>query len=496
MTAQDQYDREWLALARPPDYVNPVAQGRYNLVVIGAGTAGLVAATGAVALGARVALIEQNRVGGSRLNVGCIPSKALVRSARAVGDFRRSHGLGIIAPESPQVSFPAVMERMRRLRAQTASADSVARLVAQGIEIFFGEARFDDRSHISVDGQQLAFSRALIATGSSPALPSIPGLSALQPLTNETLFSLTELPPRLAIIGAGPIGCEMAQAFARFGSRVTVYDKEPRILPADDLDPAEMIKAALVRDGIQFRLGCTDLHGELANGTKRLRGQTADGEFADDFEQVLVSSGRTPNVKSLNLDAAHVAYDELGVLVTDHLRTSNRQIFAAGDVCSPHKFTHAADALARTVIANAMFFGTQRVSSLLIPWCTFTDPEIARVGIGEQDTESEHLIRLEIPLRENDRALLDGEEEGVLRIYHDRRGGIHGATLVASHAGEMIGELIVAMRHNVRLGSLASDIHPYPTQSEIFKRAGDQYRRTLLTPTVSAVLKKFLRWRR
>jgi pyruvate/2-oxoglutarate dehydrogenase complex dihydrolipoamide dehydrogenase (E3) component len=307
---------------------------------------------------------------------------------------------------------------------------------------------------------------------------------------------LKELPPRLAIVGAGPIGCEMSQAFARFGSRVVVYDKEPRILPADDLHPSEIVREALQREGVVFRLACTDLRLDASDREKRLSGRSAGEAFEDEFDEVLIASGRVPNVEDLNLNAAHVEYDESGVLVNDRLRTTNPRVYAAGDVCSQGKFTHAADAMARTVIANALFFGTQRISSALIPWCTYTDPEIARVGIGENDAHGKEYTVLDLPLQGSDRAVIDGQEEGLLRIYHDRHGRIHGATLVAAQAGEIIGELVVAMRHNVRLGALASDIHPYPTQSEIIKRAGDMYRRTLLTPTMAKMLKKFLEWRR
>jgi pyruvate/2-oxoglutarate dehydrogenase complex dihydrolipoamide dehydrogenase (E3) component len=288
----------------------------------------------------------------------------------------------------------------------------------------------------------------------------------------------------------------MAQTFARFGSRVVVYDKEPRILPADDLHPAEIVCESLQRDGVVFRLSCTDLRLDVTERSKRLRGRSAGDAFADEFDEVLIASGRIPNVEDLNLDAAHVDYDEKGILVNDRLRTTNPRVYAAGDVCSQGNFTHAADAQARTVIANALFLGTQRISSALIPWCTYTDPEIARVGIGENDEHSKEYTALDLPLRDSDRAVIDGQEEGLLRIYHDRHGRIHGATLVAAQAGEIIGELVVAMRHNVRLGALASDIHPYPTQSEIIRRAGDLYRRTLLTPTVAGILRKFLKWRR
>lgn len=496
MNSPDTSDQEWLALVRPAAYENPVPRDRYNLVVIGAGKAGLVAATGAAALGARVALIERNLIGGTRLNTGDVPSKILIRAARALAEARRAREFGIQISGEPHVDFAAVMQRVRRLRAQIASNDSVTQLTQRGVDVYFGEARFEDGDHISVGDRKLAFARALIATGSSPVLPQIPDIKTVSPLTSETLFGLEAVPPRLAIVGGDSIGCEMAQVFARLGSRVIVYDTEPRILTAHDLAPAEIVRDALQRDGVVFRLACTKLRFENINGVKRLHGSTADAAFTDEFDEVFVSGGRIPNVEGLNLAAAHIDCDEHRLLVNDRLRTTNSHVFAAGDVCSQYKSSHVADAQARMVIANALFFSGQRMSSLLIPWCTYTDPEIARVGIGETHPRCKLCLVADLPFKSNDRAVLDGQEEGMLRIYHDRRGGILGATLVAAHAGEVIGEIVVAMRHHARLGSLASDIHPYPTQSEILKRAGDMYRRTLLTPPVISVLRRIMKWRR
>lgn len=496
MNSQDTSDQEWLALVRPAAYENPVPRDRYNLVVIGAGKAGLVAASGAATLGARVALIERNLIGGTRLNAGDIASNSLIRSARAVAEARRAREFGMQISGEPHMDFAAVMQRVRRLRAQIASNDSVTQLTQRGVDVYIGEARFEDADHISVEGRKLAFARALIATGSSSSLPTIPGIKTVSPLTSETLFTLDAVPPQLAIIGGDSIGCEMAQVFARFGSRVIVYDTEPRILTAHDHAPAEIVRDALQRDGVVFRLACTELRFENTQGVKRLHGTSADASFTDEFDDVFISGSRVPYVEGLNLAAAHVDYDEGGVMVNDRLRTTNSHVFAAGDVCSQYKSSHAADAQARIVIANALFFSGQRMSSLLIPWCTYTDPEIARVGIGETHPRCKLCLVADLPFKSNDRAVLDGQEEGMLRIYHDRRGGILGATLVAAHAGEIIGEIVVAMRHRARLGSLASDIHPYPTQSEILKRAGDTYRRTLLTPPVISLLRSIMKWRR
>jgi len=380
----DEHNRRLQSSTHPPDWTNSELRGRYNLVVIGAGTAGLVTAAGAAGLGAKVALIEKHLTGGDCLNVGCVPSKALIRCARAAADARAT-------------------------------------------------------------------------------APPIKGLAEAGYLTHETVFSLTELPRRLAIIGAGPIGCEMAQAFARFGSQVTLIEADKQILIREDYDAARRIEAALVRDGVK-----------------------------------IICGGK--NVEGLNLEAVGVQYDKrVGVTVDDRLRTTNRRIFAAGDICSKYKFTHGADAMARIVIQNALFFGRAKASALTIPWCTYTDPEIAHVGMYEKDAQEAGIEaqRFTVELKDVDRAILDGEEDGFLKV-HVRKGTdrILGATLVARHAGEMISEITLATVSGAGLGALAKTIDPYPTQADVFKRAGDAYSRTRLTPFVKKLFNRLLAWRR
>jgi pyruvate/2-oxoglutarate dehydrogenase complex dihydrolipoamide dehydrogenase (E3) component len=488
-----------LSYTHPADWRNPTPSGRYNLVVIGAGTAGLVSAAGAAGLGAKVALIERHLLGGDCLNYGCVPSKALIRCARAAAEVTRAGEFGVRVPAGTQVDFPAVMERMRQLRAGLSLHDSADRFRQLGVDVFFGDARFVSPTAVEVAGQRLEFARAVLATGARAADPGIPGLSDAGYLTNETVFSLTSLPPRLLVLGAGPIGCELAQAFRRLGSEVHLIQRGPKILPREDPDAAAIIHRRFEQEGIRLHLDVKVNRAERAEGVKRLIGDRAGRPWSADGDTILVGVGRKANVEGLNLEAAGIAYDANGVHVDDHLRTSNSHIFAAGDICSTFKFTHAADATARLALQNALFFGRKRLSSLVIPWCTYTDPEVARVGLTESEARRRGLSvdTFTVKLDEVDRAVLDGETEGFARI-HVRQGTdrIVGATIVASHAGEMMGEITLAMTKHIGLGAIATNIHSYPTQAEAIKKLGDLYQRSRLTPRVAAILRTILRWRR
>ena len=496
----DEYNRTLVSNVHPPDWVNPEPARRYNLVVIGAGTAGLVAAAGAAGLGAKVALIEKHLLGGDCLNVGCVPSKCLIRSSRAYADVRDAHEFGVRVPEGVDVDFPVAMERMRRLRSQISHHDSAQRFRELGVDVFLGEGRFSGPGTIEVEEKRLCFKKAVLAMGGRPAEPAIPGLTEAGYLTNETVFSLVELPKRLAVIGAGPIGCELAQAFHRLGSKVSLLHRNIYILTREDPDAAEIVQRAFLQDGVKLLLGGKILNVEKRNGAKLIRWQGNEGVRELSVDEILVGVGRTPNVQGLNLEAAGVKYqDRTGVEVNAYLQTSNPRIYAAGDIYSPHKFTHTADALARIVIQNALFLGRKKASLLTIPWCTYTDPEIAHVGMYEGDAQARgiELDTLVRPLKQVDRAIADGEEEGLLKI-HVKKGTdkILGATLVARHAGEMISEITLAMVGNIGLGTLATVIHPYPTQAEAIKQLGDAYNRTRLTPLVKKVLSRWLAWTR
>ncbi len=496
----DEHNQALLRSAHPDDWTNPTPQGRYNLVVLGAGTAGLVAAAGAAGLGAKVALVERRLMGGDCLNYGCVPSKALIRVARAVADIRRARELGVRLDGDPDVDFPAVMARMRALRARIAPHDSVQRFAELGIDVFLGDGRFAGPDTLTVEGQTLRFARACIATGARPVTPPIPGLADTGFLTNETVFSLTELPQRLAILGAGPIGCELAQTFVRFGAEVHLIDIADQVLGREDRDAAEIVHAALRQDGVSLLLGHGVARVERTADGKRLHFRDEDATTSLDVDELLVGVGRAPNVDGIGLEAAGVQFDKrVGVTVDDRLRTSNARIFAAGDVCSAYKFTHTADALARIVIQNALFFGRARASTLTVPWCTYTDPEVAHVGAYEHETREKGIATTIVRIEMNsvDRAILDGEEDGFVKILAGKRSGkILGATLVARHAGEMISEITALMARGGRLKDLSRTIHPYPTQAEVFKKAGDAHARTGLTPTVKKILSTILAWRR
>jgi len=496
----DDANRELVARVHPGSWRNPSPAAKYDLVVLGGGTAGLVSAVGAAGLGARVALVERHLLGGDCLNTGCVPSKALLRSARAVGDIRRAAHLGVTT-DRVNVDFGAVMRRMRQRRAHIARHDSAERLQALGIDVFFGAARFADERSVTVDGQRLIFRRAVIATGGRPVAPPVPGLDAVPFFTNETIFSLTDRPSRLLVIGAGPIGCELAQAFARFGATVTVFDHASQVLPREGADAAAIVRRALEADGVRLELDARLNRVEAVDGEIRIHfGRDRDrhpdaGSVAGDA--VLVAAGRAPNIEGLDLEAAGIEATSRGVTVNDRLRTSNARVYASGDVCSRYQFTHAADAMSRAVIQNALFYGRRRASALTIPWVTYTDPEVAHVGVSEshvQDSEG-RLHTITVPLSDIDRAVVDDETDGFVRVHHER-GRIRGCTIVAAHAGEMIGEAVYAITRGGTLSALSSTIHPYPTQAEALRKAGDLYRRESLTPRVRTWLARYFAWTR
>ena len=498
----DEHNQKLVSHVRPPDWINPTPAGRYNMVVIGAGTAGLVTAAGAAGLGARVALIERYLMGGDCLNVGCVPSKALIRAARAVAEVRNATEFGVEAREGVTVNFPAIMERMRRLRAHIAPNDGAERFKSLGVDVFLGEAKFTGPRTVEVDGKTLRFSKACIATGGRAAVPPIPGIEQVGYLTNETIFSLTELPKRFAVIGAGPIGCEMAQAFGRFGSEVYLIEAMHGILPREDPEAAAIIKRALLREGMQIM--CCGKHLRVSKDPrgKRLTVDSHEGHYDLVADEILVAVGRAPNVEGLNLEAAGVTHDKFGVKVNDRLQTTNPRIYAAGDICSKYKFTHAADAMARMVIQNALFGFLPvkaRASRLTMPWCTFTVPELAHVGMYPSELEEQGIAydTFSLDLEDVDRAILDGETNGLLKI-HAKKGTdrILGATLVAHHAGDMISEVTLGMVNKIGLKGYSSTIHPYPTQAEVFRKAGDAFNRGRLTPRTKKILARLMAWQR
>ena len=581
MLPHDEHNARLLDHVHPPTWVNPTPAARYNLVVIGAGTAGLVTAAGAAGLGAKVALIERDLMGGDCLNVGCVPSKALISAARAAVSVRRAREFGVsdaateterraaTAVSSPQlcgerarvrgldeeqtshtgadsspsprpstlnpqplgeepltlalspqgrgegtrIDFSGVMERVRRLRADIAPNDSAARFQGLGVDVFLGEGRFTGPDTIEVAGQTLRFKKAVIATGARASRPDTPGLAEAGYLTNETVFNLTELPARMAVIGGGPIGCELAQAFARLGAQVTLIEKSHQLLGREDEAAARLVQASLERDGVRVLLDAVVERvtservashvpiAEEGEGNRQKRLVVRDGAEMIEVtvDEILVAAGRTPNVEGLNLETVGVEFNARGVVVNDRMQTTNPRIFAAGDVCSPFKFTHAADFMARVVIQNSLFFGRAKASALVIPWCTYTSPEVAHVGLTERVAAEQGMeVRAFVQdFRHVDRAILEGSTDGFVKILvksgTDR---IVGATIVADHAGEMIGEIVLAMKHRIGLGRLATTIHPYPTVAEAIRKCGDAYNKTRLTPFVKRLFERWLAWTR
>jgi pyruvate/2-oxoglutarate dehydrogenase complex dihydrolipoamide dehydrogenase (E3) component len=493
----DLQTQDLLVNARPPGWQNPTPpRDPYHLLVIGAGPGGLVAARAAAALGARVALIERHLLGGDCLNTGCVPSKTLIRTSRLYAEMRSAANFGAAPPAGIQVDFPAAMERVRRIRSRISRVDSASRLSAEGIDLYFGSAHFVGPDAVEVGGVRMRFNKAMIATGSHSVLPTVPGLAQAGYLTNENVFELTQLPPSLLVIGGGPLGCELAQAFCRFGTRTVIAHAEPLFLPGEERDAAQMVSDALARDGVEIHLNSTAVKVRVEGGRKLVELVNAGNTATVAVDQILTGIGRMPAVEGLDLEAAGVAYDaNAGIRVDDFLRTSNPRIFAAGDVCLERKFTDTAEASARIVVRNALFLGRKRMSALTIPWCTYTDPEIAHVGIYVKQARERRIPvkTFTVPMHDVDRAIADGEEDGFVKIHvRDGSDTILGATIVARHAGEMINGISLAMVAGIGLRTLARVIHTYPTQAEAIKKAADAYTRTRLSPLLGWMLRKWL----
>ncbi|RIL05957.1 MAG: FAD-containing oxidoreductase [Proteobacteria bacterium] len=500
MPTDSPHDRALLAAVHPGDWRNPAPADRYNLVVLGGGTGGLVSAAVAAGLGAKVALVERAWLGGDCLNTGCVPSKALIHAGRLATDAQRAAALARPEREAPRPDFGVAMERMRAIRARIAPNDSAARFRDLGVDVFLGEGRFVARDALEVGGARLRFARAVVATGGRAAAPPIPGLAEAGFLTNESVFDLTAPPARLAVIGGGPIGCELAQTFARLGVQVTVFEMGAHLLEREDADAAAIVQRALVRDGVRLVLGAKVLGVARDGDARAIRwADGGAGESVAHADAILVAAGRAPNVEGIGLERAGVAFERSGIQVDDRLRTTNPNVYAVGDCCMAEKFTHAADAAAKIAVQNAFFFGRKKLSALVMPWCTYTDPELAHVGLSPRDAEARG-IALDTytqSFEHVDRALTDGAEDGFVRV-HVRRGTdrVVGATVVAPHAGEMLSLLTAAITNGVGLGKLAGTIFPYPTQSEAIKAVANQYMRTRLTPTVKRLFETWMRWRR
>ena len=459
----------------------------YPLVVLGGGTAGLVTAAAAAGLGTRVLLIERHLLGGDCLNSGCVPSKALLAAghkAKQCGDA---------------LDFSDVMTEMRRKRAAIGKHDSAQRFTELGVDVAFGSAKFTGPKTISIGGREISFRRAVVATGGHPFVPPIEGLDDIPVLTSENLFALQSLPARLVVLGGGPIGVEMAQAFARLGSSVQLVEMADRILPREDADAARLVRGSLERDGVNIspatgiRAVSRGPDGSLEIALASAgRGETTNLVEAD---SLLVAVGRRPNIEGLGFEKAGVRYDESGVETDDFLRTTNRRIYAAGDVARHQKFTHAADFMARTVVRNALFGGRARWSDVVVPWATYTDPEVAHVGRPAIEAQQIAANSLSVWSRDVDRSYLENDDEGFAKVHVDSRGRLLAATVVGRGAGDIIGYFSLAMQKGMSLSEIASAMHPYPSRSEIVRKLADAYNRTRLTPTVGRLLSSMIRLR-
>ena len=499
MSPDNHDNRMLLEDAHSPAWRNPEPRDQYNLVIVGAGPAGILTARAAATVGAKVALVERKLLGGVCLNVGCIPSKTIIRTSRLYAEMRDAENFGAQVPTGINVDFPAVMERLRRIRTRIIRLrGSAQRLSSIGVDVYFGEGRFAGPRAVVVDGKTLRFKKALIATGARPKCPSIPGLAEAGFLTNENVFDLTKCPRRLLVIGGGPLGCELAQAFCRLGSQVTIVQDDPMFLGNEERDAAQILSDALARDGIEIHLNTQAVRVRVEGKQKLIDLVSDDRKPTVIADEILVGVGSVPNVEGMNLEAAGVEHDsEAGIPINDFLQTTNPRIYAAGDVCSEHKFPHIEAPAARIVVRNALFCGRQRLSTLAIPWCTYTDPEIAHVGlyVREARARSIPVKTFTVLMHDVDRAITDGEEEGFVKI-HVKEGTdkILGATVVASHAGEMISEISLAMGSGIGLRALAAINQPYPTQASAIKMAADAYNSTRLTPALRWLFKQWLAW--
>lgn len=451
---------------------------RYDLAVIGGGTAGLVSAAVSAGIGARTALVEQHRMGGECLWTGCVPSKAIIRSASVLHALHHAGDYGLEA--DGRADFARVMERVHGIIRRIEPHDSPERFRGLGVDVVEGRARFVSPEHAEVGGRRIHAKRWILATGSRTAIPSLPGLEEAGYLTHETLWDLRALPDSMLVLGAGPIGIEMAQAFVRLGSRVTVVSESAQVLHREDPEIAAVLHRRLEREGITLHLSSKARSVRVDGDAKLIAVSTSTGEVEIRAAAILVATGRRPNVEDMGLDVLGVAVTEKGVTVDPALRTSAAHVWAAGDVVGPYRFTHVADYQARIAVPNALFPVRRKVDYRVVPWCTYTEPEVARVGLTEAEARAEWGDRASVYHYAHDsldRALCDGETDGLTKIVLDPKGRIAGAHVVGARAGDTIHEAVLAVRHRLKLSDLSGMIHIYPTYPESLKRTADAYLR-------------------
>jgi len=521
----DELNTALLNNVHPPDWQDPKAteSDMYDVVVIGAGVGGLITAGSSAGVGGKVAMIEAHMLGGDCLNTGCVPSKAFIHSANMAhglkNDVARMEEAGVfVDPSAVRVDFDKVMKRVRKVRSEISHHDSATRYSKElGVEVFIGYAKFTSPRSVIVNGQTLNFKKAVVATGGYPSLVPMEGIKMLhekatskeicdseRPLvmTNETFFNMTRQPTNMVTIGAGVIGMELSQAMQRLGTKVTVLGRSGKVLPKEDQDMAEIVKQQMVDDGVDFKLSVKEyvkleLTGKTSeSGLPEMAMTMLEKGSSEPItlicDAVLVAAGRRANVTGMDLEKAKVDYTPDGLVVNDKLQTTNSRIYGVGDVCSKFKFTHAADFMARAVVRNSLFFGKEKMSELLIPYATFTTPEIASVGLYGKDLDEQGIEYkiIEKHFKDNDRAICDDSTQGFVRFRVDtKKGLILGASIVGEGAANMISEVTLAMQSGTALGTLASVIHPYPTTAEVLRQSGDVLNKEKLTTTVKILLR-------
>ena len=469
-----------------------------DLAIIGAGSGGLSVAAGAAQMGARVVLVEKSKMGGDCLNTGCVPSKALIAAGKAAQTIRTSARFGVNGHE-PDIDFAKVHEHVHGVIGAIAPHDSVERFEGLGVDVIQAAACFVSPAEIEADGRAIQARRFVVATGSSAAVPPIPGLNTVPFFTNESVFDLTERPEHLLVIGGGPIGAELAQAHRRLGSQVTLLEAF-EILPKDDRDAAALVRARLVEEGVDVREGAK-IASVRAQGNRLVVAlDTGAGDVTIEGTHLLVAAGRRANVEGLGLEAGGIRYSSQGIEVDARLRTSNRRVFAIGDVAGGYQFTHVAGYHAGIVLRNALFRIPAKARYDAVPWVTYTDPEIAQVGLTEAQANERHAGDVRVvrwAFADNDRAQAERETEGFIKVVVDRRGRVRGATLIGPHAGELLLPWVLAIQHRMKIGQIASVIAPYPTLGEISKRvAGSYYTDTLFGERTRRVVRFLQRFGR
>jgi pyruvate/2-oxoglutarate dehydrogenase complex dihydrolipoamide dehydrogenase (E3) component len=470
-------------------------------VVIGAGSAGLVSSYIAAAVKAKVALIEKHKMGGDCLNTGCVPSKALIRSAKMLAYGRRAAEFGLNQAEA-KVDFAAVMERVQRVISKVEPHDSIERYTSLGVECLTGEARITSPYTVEVNGRVLTTRSIIIATGASPFVPPIPGLKEAGYLTSDTLWELRDKPDRLVVLGGGPIGAEMTQAFARLGCQVTQVEMAPRLMIREDPEVSALIHELFEAEGVRVLTGHAAKQVVIEDGEKMLLCEHQGAPVRIPFDQIIVAVGRKPNVTGFGLEELGVRLSERGTIDADpFLRTNLPNILCAGDVAGPYQFTHTASHQAWYAAVNALFspFKSFAVDYRVIPWCTFTDPEVARVGLSEEEARQQ-TVPFEVtryPLDDLDRAIADSEAHGWVKVLTvPGKDKILGVTIVGPHAGDLLAEYVLAMKHGIGLNKILGTIHVYPTLAEANKLAAGVWKREHAPQKLLAWVEKFHAWRR